>query len=264
MNEKKYQELFVSSVLNELENFPQEINENIIPIGKINSSKVLSVYSNDYKYRMLEVLQGNFETLWMVLGDERFEAVAFDFIKKFPSQSYDLNDYGSALAHYLSLQSELLDEIPFLVDLANFEMAFWKIFHAPNPPNLRIEDFSQERILNSYFEFDFSVKLLKFEHNVFPLFEYKDKTLTDFLENNSPEIVLRGAYYLIFKKDFIIIKKNLTEAQFNFFLQLNENKTILDIINSTSEATNNLKEDEIKEIFKMISSDLLRNLKDFK
>jgi len=63
MNEKDYQNIFVSQVLNASSITPAELSELINLIGSIDVSKVLLVYADDYKFRMLEAMGSNFKSL---------------------------------------------------------------------------------------------------------------------------------------------------------------------------------------------------------
>jgi hypothetical protein len=218
----------------------------------------MEVYSTDYKYRMLEALQSHFETIWMVLGDHEFEKIVFSYIQANPSQNYDLNQYGTDFPQFLKEQKNLLEEIPFLIDLAEFELAFWRIFHSQNPIELAVEDFTQEKILNSFFEFDQHTEILQLNFNVFPLFESRTKTLRDFLDQNDRELIMNKANFILYKKNSKTICNKLSDAEFNFFNKLKTKKTLIDVINLTEDAT----QEEVTNIFKLIASELLRNLKE--
>jgi hypothetical protein len=261
MNEKKFQQDFVKTVFLEEDHLPSDIIQNMIPIGKIDNKKVLEVYQTDYKYRMLEAMRSNFESVWMVLGDDEFEKLVFLFIKTNPSSHFDLNHYGDDFPIFLIQQTDLIEEMPFLVSLAEFEIHFWNIFHSENPKKLSMLQFTNEDILQSTFIFSESTKLLKFEYNVFPLFKYKDKTLDIFLQENEPEIVLKESFYFLYKEDFKVICHELTNAQHTFFahfLNINNKKSLLDVIN----LSNGITQEEIQDIFKLISCSLLTNLKE--
>ena len=257
-NPKTYQNIFVDNVIYSPNDPDKNLLEMMIPIGNLTPKDVIKVYSTDYKYRMLETMQANYEALWMVLGDEQFEEIVFEFIQESPSKEYDLNLYGLEFPIFLQSKKELLEEMPFLNDLANFEIAFWKIFHSPNPPVCNRTEYSNERILNSFFRADASMALVKFDFNIFPLFKFKDKTLEDFFEQYEPEIINNPAYYLLYKENGKVNCQTLSQAQFQFFSEINEKKSLLDVINQTQEIT----QEEIVDIFKLISTSFLHNLKE--
>ncbi len=254
---KNYQSLFVNEVIHNDQNPNAELLDQMIPIGNLSAKAVVGVYANDYRYRMLEAMQTNFETVWMVLGDEKFESLILEFIKCHTSSESDLNLYGNKFPEFLSQNSELIEEMPFLVDLAKFEIAFWKMFHRPKPNNVDRNNFNQERIFASYLLFDGSLQLFESEYNVFPLFQYKDKTLNDFFEENDPALINESAYYILFKNENQVSCQRLTAAQNAFLLQLKEPKTLLEVINLGPD----ISEAEMMELFQLITSSLLHQLK---
>lgn len=256
-NLKKYQDQFVNNVIFKHENPDEELVSKMIPIGKLNQQAVIDVYATDYRFRMLEAMQTNFETIWMVLGDETFRELVFEFIKEFPSEEVDLNLYGTHFPSFLKTRNKLLEDLPFLVELASFEIQFWRVFHQANPINVDRSSFTNEKILNSTLEFDDELVLLHFPFNIFPLFQYKDKTLNEFFENNDSDVINNEAFYLLFKELGKVNCKTLTKAQFHFFSQLNKKKSLLDLINEAPDIT----EEETVDIFKLISNSLLQYLK---
>lgn len=255
---KNYQAIFVENVIYHADNPNQDLLDLMIPIGKLSPKDVIGVYSTDYKFRMLETMQSNFESIWMVLGDDVFQELVFAFIKAHPSSEYDLNLFGKFFPDYLASQNSLIEEMPFLFELAKFEVLFWKIFHAPNPKVLNRQNFTNEQILNSQFIFDSSIELIRGNFSVFPLFKYKDKSLDEFFENHDAEIINQESFYLLYKEHDKVSCQILSQAQFSFFSQLNEKKSLIDVINQTQDIT----QEEIVDIFKIISTSFLQNLKE--
>lgn len=249
--------MFVNEVIHNDQNPNAELLDQMIPIGKLTPKSVVGVYANDYRYRMLEAMQTNFETVWMVLGDEKFEELIFEFIKTHPSSESDLNLYGYMFPEFLSRNLELIEEMPFLVELAKFEIAFWKMFHQPRPKIIDRNQFDQEKVLSSLLIFDSELVLIESKYNVFPLFQYKDKTLNDFFEENDPASINESAYYIFFKNDHQVSCHRLTSAQHAFLLQLKESKTLIEVINSEPD----ISEAEMMELFQLITSSLLHQLK---
>jgi hypothetical protein len=255
---EKFQKTFVENVIYHANNPSNDLLENMIPIGKLNPKEVIGVYSNDYRFRMLEAMQSNFEAIWMVLGDEKFEELVFEFIKVYPSLEYDLNLYGKSFPDFLNTQSELIKDLPFLVELAQFEINFWNVFNQKNELILDRLKFTNEFILSSRLHFDDSLVLWESGFHVFPLFQFKDKTLEEFFENHEASLINNPACYLMFKEGSKVICQTLTKAQFLFFSELKKNKSLFDVINEAPDIT----EEETVDIFKLISTSLLHKLKE--
>ncbi|HEY2147291.1 MAG TPA: DNA-binding domain-containing protein, partial [Pirellulales bacterium] len=109
----------------------------------------LSIYANAYYARLLECLGEEFPVLKQTLGEETFDAFAFDYLQRYPSQSYTLGKLGENFARYLrdtrpaannEAQSgdasddggELPADWPdFLIELATVEWIFSQVFDGP-------------------------------------------------------------------------------------------------------------------------------------
>ncbi len=257
MKEKDYQNIFVAQTLNASSDIPAELGELINPIGKIDITKVMSVYADDYKYRMLEAMKSNFESIWMVLGDEEFKNQIFEYITAYPSKNFDLNSYGENLPAFLKKADnrELISEMPFLPDLAQFEILFWSIFHKKNPEIEDVQDFDKNNLLQSRFSFDETIAFMHLGHHVFPLFQFREKTLDDFLINHSPEIIMEEAYYILYKKYFKVNCQRLTKNQYDFFQLLKGRMTFQESLDN-SQAT----PQEIQELFKFLSLNFINRI----
>jgi len=253
-NLKNYQSIFVNDVIFNDAKPNHALLEQMIPIGKLNPLQVIEVYANDYRYRMLEAMQVNFESVWMVLGDDNFQELIFEFIKAYPSSEYDLNLYGTKFPEFLSTKNELLESMPFLVSLANFEIIFWKMFQQKKPQPSTL---TPEEIFSSQLIFDDNLMLFESEFNVFPIFQYKDKSLDEFFEYNDPAIINRPAFYLMYKNQQQVTCHLLSKAQFDFFSALRNSTTLIELINQEPD----ISEVEMREIFEIISGSLTHQLK---
>lgn len=130
MSFNRFQNDFVASV--QENKLSDSLVDEIIPIGRLSADRVIQIYNSDYLARMTEALGENFESLWLVLGDEGFFDLCRRYIAKNPSKVKDLANYGLEMPAFLE-ESELLEEWPFLRDLAEFELSFWKMFHSSYP-----------------------------------------------------------------------------------------------------------------------------------
>lgn len=253
MKENIIQKTFVENVIDS-HLLDEELLNLIIPIGNFKPEKIIEIYATDYKYRMLDALKSNFESVWMVVGDEKFQSLAFDYCKFYPSMEFDLNLYGQHFPKFLS-ENEIINDIPFLHELALFELEFWSTFHSPSIP-INLQNIDQNQILNATFRLNQNTKLFKCEYNIYPLYCYKNKTLDDFFEQYNEEDVFKPSYYMLYKKDFRVFCQTLSKSQFDFFTELNTKNSIMDVINNPPDIT----KDETIEIFKLISNDLINNL----
>ncbi|MFT4571858.1 MAG: hypothetical protein ACI8TX_002746 [Hyphomicrobiaceae bacterium] len=106
----------------------QALLEELVPGGTLDRQGAVDVYRNGYTARLTEQLGETFEGVWWVLGDQEFFALCRAFISEHYSISYNLSDYGRELPSFIAATLNT-DEIPFLPELAEFELAFTELFH---------------------------------------------------------------------------------------------------------------------------------------
>lgn len=104
------------------------------PISNLSIRSSADIYKRGYKARLIESLGETFQATWWVLGDEDYLKLAEEFVKKNPSRSYDLSDYGNEFPAFLK-SSSTIGEIPFISELARFEWNFKFLFHSADAPN---------------------------------------------------------------------------------------------------------------------------------
>lgn len=114
----------------------------------LTASERIGIYAHAYYARLLECLGDCFPVLRRVLGAELFEPVAFEYLQRYPSNSYTLDRLGDHFARFLE-EHRAADagEPPawpeMLADLARFEHAIARVFDGPGlegDPRWRGED----------------------------------------------------------------------------------------------------------------------------
>lgn len=176
LNLARYQQSFVSSVREENKNF--EYLENIIPIGDFTATKVMGIYRMDYRSRLQEALGENFESIWAVIGDEDFFSLAQEYILKFPSSKKNLNEYGDQMPLFLK-EHPLSQDFPFLIDLALFEIEFWKMFHKEAQTSLfDLTQFTEDKLLNSKVKFIDNFKVFNWNHKLYDIWKERQNGLS--------------------------------------------------------------------------------------
>jgi hypothetical protein len=187
----KFQKIFCELIQGEGDS--SQLADQITPVGKLSSEKVLQVYREDFFARLTEALGSTFETTWEVLGDEDFLRLCNLYIRNNPSQFYSLGSYGREF--WSLIEEEGLNvEIPFSSELAQFEWAFWETFHCINPDKrLNLDELNH--LLANELEITFSdeVQLFKFENSIAHLWKCRNELGEMSVENFlSPECVIIG------------------------------------------------------------------------
>ncbi len=89
----------------------------------------LAIYASMYRWRLVDALRETFPQLVRYLGDERFAALAEDYLRRNPSDHHDVGQVGRRIAAFL--RQHPAPERPDLADLAELEWARHRVFFAP-------------------------------------------------------------------------------------------------------------------------------------
>ncbi len=99
----------------------------------------LEIYRNAYHLRLLEALADAYPALHTLLGDERFQALAFGYIQSHPSHHFSIRWFGHRLSRYLRDHPEREDH-PVLAEMALFEWTLRDAFDAPDSQTIGLEE----------------------------------------------------------------------------------------------------------------------------
>src|SRR5208337_1064566 len=106
------------------------------PDASLDSTGRIQVYADAYFLRLRDVLIEDFPTVAKILGAERFERLAQDYLRAFPSEHPSVRHLGRSMAEFIDRQS---DVPPYLGALARMEWAMIDAFDAPDVEPLTAE-----------------------------------------------------------------------------------------------------------------------------
>lgn len=89
----------------------------------------LAVYGNAYYARLIEVLQGDYEAIHTLLGDDEFERLCRAYIDAYPSRYFSLRWFGQHMPAYLRAKAPY-SQYEYLGEMATFEWLFTDAFDA--------------------------------------------------------------------------------------------------------------------------------------
>lgn len=99
------------------------------PTDGLIASGDLAIYANMYASRLHDTLAEDYPKLRAALGDERFTAVATQYLHAHPPRSFTLRDAGLALPEYLKTSASAP---AWAADLAALERARIEVFDGPD------------------------------------------------------------------------------------------------------------------------------------
>ena len=117
----------------------------VAPNDRLTSFERLEIYNRQYWFRLMDALFEDFQGLRVILGVERFRAMAKAYITDCPSRSFTLRNLGSRLSLWLGSHPEWLQPNDRLArDMTNLEWAHSEAFDAAELPALKPEDLADE------------------------------------------------------------------------------------------------------------------------
>ncbi|MCG7496739.1 DNA-binding domain-containing protein [Vibrio sp. Of7-15] len=104
------------------------------------SDELLQLYRNNFIISLIEVLAATYPCIQALVGEECFEQVARQHVLSTPLQQGDVTHYGEGFDTTLQAIPQLIEAVPYLVDLAKLE---WLVDRAslqtPSPSRFPIE-----------------------------------------------------------------------------------------------------------------------------
>jgi hypothetical protein len=112
----------------------------VVATPRINSKARLNIYQNAYGIRLMEILTSDFPILKKILGEEKFNKIAQDYVSAFPSQNFSIRYFGQNFSKFIAQHSEIKSEH---IEMASFEWALGAALDAADAPILTIEEMIQ-------------------------------------------------------------------------------------------------------------------------
>lgn len=193
------------------------VDEVIKPSARMAAWQHLAIYQHGYTARLRSCMSTQFTALEYALGEDLFEAFADEYLKTYPSESYNLANLGDRFAFYLEetrpdKNSPVKEDWPdFMIELAQFECAINRIFdekaNAPLP--LATTSTPSDRLsLNP------NIHLFAFS---FPTRAFYSAATND----KQPELPLpQDTYSLIMRKDFKLGLYDIHQEQYDLMRAL--------------------------------------------
>ncbi|MCW7488519.1 putative DNA-binding domain-containing protein [Leptospira meyeri] len=250
MKLSELQNLYSNSILS---NVDSPFQNQIMACGNLSLEEVTSVYKQAYIYRLKEVMYDNFESVLYVLGEQSFELIIENYIEKNHHLSYDLSNYGKSFPDFLT---KSFPELPFLRNLAEFEIHFSECFHKKDNQSF---DFSsirnQEELENSVFEFSDSTKLIQNQFAIYSIWKNRKSSSPPDLSNLN-----HSEQLLLYKRNSNLYVLLLEPVEFFFIDLLQKGKSIVVALEKISSRFE-LSPEIVSDLFGKISnSGIVKNI----
>jgi len=128
---KKLQETFYDAIFDPSSNNIKQASTYIIGTEKISEAQRLSIYRDSILGGITAALTHIYPVCVKLLGEKYFTHMVAGYLKKFPSESPDIGNYGEHLPAYIA-EFKPAKELVYLSDVAQLEWLWHKAFNAPS------------------------------------------------------------------------------------------------------------------------------------
>lgn len=133
----------------------------------------LSIYTDAYRLRLLEVLGIQYKVLADYLGEDDFEELGRKYIDTYPSHNFSVEVFGQHFSQYLR-DTKPYSEKPYLCELSRFIWALSLTVDAADAPVLTTQDIAavpQDRWPDMCISLHPSVHMLELSWNVIDIWQ---------------------------------------------------------------------------------------------
>jgi hypothetical protein len=123
------QQQFMQGILSD----DQTIILKICAQERLTPAEQLQIYKSSITGGLIKALSHSYPVCEKLVGADFFAALAREYLNLFPSQSFDLNQYGEHYALFIESFAPAA-ALPYLADVARLEWAWHKIYNAPSAP----------------------------------------------------------------------------------------------------------------------------------
>jgi hypothetical protein len=240
---------FVSTITRKID--IESVLQQIVPVGKLSKSQVLDVYRGDYVARLTGALGENFEALWAVLGDKEFFKLCKLYLEAHPSQASDLGEVGHHLPTFLKANG-YEESYPFILDLVNFEIEFWKTFHSMKNSQDSLVKPSLENLIHAKINFRDDLKLFNWNFKIKDIWSYREKGFASVTDDFNQEQSI-----LMFRNENNVMLLELLSSQMKLIKNLKEGKSLSEALEDVE-----IEVDEIQQLFSQLElHGLIKNYK---
>jgi hypothetical protein len=198
---------------------PAQLASTILPSRHQSAADRLAIYQHAYLARLLEVLREVFPCTRFAVGDDLFNQFAAGYLAAHPPHNYSLAHLADHWVEYLDA-SRPSDWGRFVIELARLEHAIDRIFDEPGPESLPPFSLPTNPTDSLRLTLVPGLELLAFD---FPTSSF----YTVWKQGQQPAWPNeRQQFVALLRRDYIVRRFELTQAQFQVLLELQRGATL--------------------------------------
>ncbi|WP_168190303.1 DNA-binding domain-containing protein [Luteithermobacter gelatinilyticus] len=193
--------------------------------AKAEAGERVQIHQNNVLLSLKAALADNFPVVHKLVGDDFFQALSGEYIRKFPPQSPVLAEYGANFPTFLTTFRGAKDH-PYLADMARFERGIIRAARARDaipldPAGIEGEGFAhlEEMVLH----FLPSVELFE---SPYPILEIWRSNQPDYAGNDRISLDQGGSRLAVYRPHLEVLFLRLEAANFDFIRLLKKPKPL--------------------------------------
>lgn len=194
-------------------------------------SQNIRIYQNNVQANLLQALRSAYPLVVKLVGDDFFRVTAKEYIKRYPSRSGDLNEYGQYFSDFLAEYQPVKDLI-YLADVAQFEWACHLLLFAGTHAPLNIDalkNLSPENYDLIHFVLHPASRIMKFYYPILRIIDLCKGDISD----DTIDIGEGGVNLLLFRQTLDIRLIPLSDSEFTFLNALQDNQSVANALEAT-------------------------------
>lgn len=204
-----------------------DITNHVNSDAKGDATERMDIYRDAYRLRLIDILYGDFPTLYQILGTEDFTQMADDYLAKCPSTSFTVRHFGQYLPQFLQQQLPYCD-YPYLWQIADFEWAKGTVFDAPDTDIFTIEAATQMDLddwQSARFTFIPAMTRLVYDYNVPQIWQ----AIADNQQDQEPQPLDKPMPWIMWRKDLNPHWYSMPTDEDAFFIRARQGITFADL-----------------------------------
>lgn len=191
----------------------------------LGSADRLRIYRNNVFASLTEALRACYPVVDRLVGKQFFDFAAHRYIRRYPSASGDLHDFGASF-------DELLERLPeaaslvYLADVARLEWAYQEVFHAADADPLdltAIASIPQERYAGLRFRLHAASRLLA---SAYPVLRIWQVNQPEHRGDDTVDLSAGGIKLLVIRRALEIELEPLSAGEYALLTALAQGRTM--------------------------------------
>ncbi len=209
------------------------ITDCVISDAKGDAVERMNIYRDAYALRLIDILYGDFPTIYEILGTDAFVEMAKTYLAAYPSTSFTVRHFGQYLAKFLSETKPYVD-YPYLSQIADFEWAKGTVFDAPDTDIFTLEQLgsiADSAWQTATFTFIPAMTRLLYDYNIPQIWQ----AVKDDQQNNEPQKLATPMAWVMWRKDLNPHWYSMPADEDWFFIQARRGTTFGELCEGLSQ-----------------------------